>query len=137
MPRPTPTQLTTASFSQVGTTTKYTKTTGTALATCDVGTGECSIKPVNPAAPLATADLQAHLATFASLGITEATAAGTFPRPRPAACRSTEYQPDRSPDRQQSPISIEGSTTWQRRTTSRQSRPTATLQAGRGSTPTP
>ena len=70
MPRPTPTQLTTASFSQVGTTTKYTKTTGTALATCDVGTGECSIKPVNPAAPLATADLQAHLATFASLGIT-------------------------------------------------------------------
>ena len=70
MARPTPTQLTTASFSQVGATTKYTKTSGTALATCDVGSGECSIKPVNPAVPLATADLQAHLQTFASLGIT-------------------------------------------------------------------
>ncbi len=40
------------------------------MATADIGTGECSIKPVNPAVPLATADLQAHLQTFAQLGIT-------------------------------------------------------------------
>ncbi len=69
MARPTPTQLTTAGFSQAGTTTRYTKSNTTAVASCDTGSGAVGIAPVTPGVQMAQADFAAHVALLTQLGV--------------------------------------------------------------------
>jgi len=74
MSRPTAGTLTGAGFSQIGSTTKYTKTQGTALATVDIGnggaaTGSLQITPAAAGTPMTTADFQSHVALLVSLGV--------------------------------------------------------------------
>jgi hypothetical protein len=71
--RPTAGALTGAGFAQVGSSAKYTKTTGTALATVDIGnggatSGSVQIAPASAGTPMTQADFQAHVAALNALG---------------------------------------------------------------------
>lgn len=74
MTRPTAGALTGAGFSQIGSTSKYTKTTGTALCTVDLATGTdktgvASVAASTPGTPISEADFNSHAALLASLGV--------------------------------------------------------------------
>lgn len=75
MARPTGAALTGEGFALVGSgTTKYAKTTGTATAIVDIGTGAvdtgvAAIAPTTPGVRIALADWNAHVAILASFGI--------------------------------------------------------------------
>ncbi len=72
MARPTAGGLTGAGYAQVGTSTKYTKTTGTATALCDIGNGNIVTGVAGVIAsgvtPITPADLATQIASLAAAG---------------------------------------------------------------------
>jgi hypothetical protein len=86
--RPKPTQLTTAGSSQVGPTTKYTRTQGAATSIADVSSGQVAVQATVPGAAVSSADMAAHLAALSSFGAYDAASHGSLvDRARPTSTR--------------------------------------------------
>jgi hypothetical protein len=76
MPRITATAVVSAGFTQVGSTTKYTRVSGGATAIADVSNGLVAVQATVPGAAVAPVDMAAHLAVLSSIGAYDAASHG-------------------------------------------------------------